>query len=142
MPSTITGGLGLSQRKRVSYKKIALSVAFLWFAVGGIGHFAAPEFFLKIVPPSLPLRAEAVYLSGLLELIGAAALLHTKYRRAAGAGLVCLTIAVTPANVYMWLNPQLFPAIPEILLSMRLLVQVFLLWIIWWSTQPTNISEK
>lgn len=124
------------------YKKIALSMLFLWFAIGGIGHFAASQFFLKIVPPDLPMRAEAVYLSGFFELIGALGLLHKKYRRIAGIGLFCLTIAVTPANVYMWLNPQLFPAVPEILLTLRLALQIFLLWTIWWSTQPTIPSIK
>jgi uncharacterized membrane protein len=123
--------------KDVTYKKIALFVVFLWFAIGGVGHFVAPAFFLKIVPPGLPWRVEAVYISGFFELTGALALLRIKYRRAAGIGLVCLTIAVTPANVYMWLNPQLFPTVPEILLSARLILQIFLVWLILWSTQPT-----
>lgn len=118
------------------YKKIALTVVFLWFAVGGVGHFVAPAFFLKIVPPNLPLRLEAVYLSGFFELIGALGLLLAKYRRAVGIGLFWLTIAVTPANVYMWLNPQLFSEIPEVLLLLRLVLQALLLWIIWWATQP------
>ena len=122
------------------FRKVALAIVFLWFLLGGIGHFIAPDFFLKIVPPSLPLRLEAVYVSGLFELVGALALLRMKLRRAAGIGLFVLTIAVTPANVYMALNPQLFPAVPEALLWLRLVVQVVLLWIIWWSTLP--ISEK
>lgn len=122
------------------YKKSALSIVFLWFAIGGVGHFAAPNFFLKIVPPGLPLRLEAVYLSGFFELVGAFALLRMKYRHVAGIGLICLTLAVTPANVYMWRNPQLFLEVPEILLLARLIVQVFLVWLIWWSTQPTDIG--
>ena len=122
------------------FRKVALAIVFLWFLLGGIGHFIAPDFFLKIVPPSLPLRLEAVYVSGLFELVGALALLRMKLRRAAGIGLFVLTIAVTPANVYMALNPQLFPAVPEALLWLRLVVQVVLLWTIWWSTLP--ISEK
>lgn len=124
----------------MSRKKIALSVVFLWFAIGGVGHFAAPGFFLKIVPPALPWRLQAVYLSGFFELAGALALLCTKYRRAAGIGLVVLTLAVTPANVYMWLNPALFGSVPEVLLLMRLVLQAGLLWLIWWSTQPSRSS--
>lgn len=122
------------------FRKVALAIVFLWFLLGGIGHFVAPDFFLKIVPPSLPLRLEAVYVSGLFELVGALALLRLKLRRAAGIGLLMLTIAVTPANVYMALNPQLFPAVPEALLWLRLVVQVVLLWTIWWSTLP--IEQK
>lgn len=122
------------------YKKLALSVVFFWFAVGGIGHFLAPEFFLKIIPPTLPMRLQAVYISGFFELAGALALLHKKYRRAAGIGLFLLTVAVTPANVYMWLHPDLFPSVPSVLLWLRLVLQVCLLWLIWWSTRPIDLS--
>ena len=123
------------------YKKFALSAVFLWFAIGSIAHFVVPDFFLKIIPPSLPLRLQAVYVSGFFELMGALALPHMTYRRAAGIGLICLTIAVTPANVYMWLYPELFPSVPEVLLWMRLVLQVLLLWLIGWATGPSQIKS-
>ena len=123
------------------YKKLALSAVFLWFAIGGVAHFVVPDFFLKIIPPSLPLRLQAVYISGFFELMGALALLRMAYRRAAGIGLICLTIAVTPANVYMWLYPELFPSVPEVLLWMRLVLQVLLLWLIGWATGPSQIKS-
>ena len=116
-------------------KKAALALVFLWFSIGGIGHFLAPGFFIKIIPPGLPFRLEAVYVSGFFELLGAAGLLVATWRRPAGLGLIALTLAVTPANVYMWANPGLFPAIPEVLLALRLVLQVLLLAAIWWSTQ-------
>ena len=116
-------------------KKCVLTLVFLWFTVGGIAHFLAPDFFLKIIPHTLPYRLEAVYISGFFELLGAAALLIAALRRPAGIGLIALTVAVTPANVYMWANPGLFPAIPEVLLALRLVLQVALLAAIWWSTQ-------
>jgi uncharacterized membrane protein len=122
-------------------KKIAFAIVLIWFLVGGIGHFVAPEFFLRIIPPNLPLRIQAVYISGFFELAGALGIFHAAYRRAAGIGLFVLTIAVTPANVYMWLNPQLFPKIPEILLALRLVLQAFLLLLIWWATQPGKNSR-
>jgi uncharacterized membrane protein len=37
----------------------------------------------------------------------------------------------------MWRHPDLIPAIPEALLALRLVLQVLLLALIWWSTQPT-----
>jgi uncharacterized membrane protein len=116
-------------------KKGVLALVFAWFAIGGAGHFVAPTFFMKIIPPGLPFRLEAVYISGFFELLGAAALLVPALRRMAGIGLVALTLAVTPANVYMWANPTLFPAIPEVLLGLRLVVQALLLAAIWWATQ-------
>jgi uncharacterized membrane protein len=115
-------------------KKAALAFVFLWFAVGGVAHFVVPEFFLKIIPPNLPLRPAAVYISGFFELLGAAGICHRGLRRAAGIGLCILVIAVTPANVYMWQHAELFPSVPEALLALRLVLQVFLLWLIWWAT--------
>jgi uncharacterized membrane protein len=112
---------------------LAVALVFIWFLVGGIGHFANPGFFLKIVPPGLPFRLQAVYVSGFFELAGALGLLHPTLRRLAGIGLFALTIAVTPANVYMWRNPELFPSVPESLLLLRLFVQVALLGCIWWA---------
>ena len=54
----------------------------------------------------------------------------------AGWGLILLTLAVTPANVHMWLHPEQFPDMPYWALSLRLVIQVLLLACIWWSTRP------
>jgi uncharacterized membrane protein len=115
-------------------KNMALAFIFLWFAIGGVAHFVIPEWFLKIVPPDLPLRMEAVYISGVFELLGAAGILIGKLRRAAGLGLFVLVIVVTPANIYMWSNAALFPDVPEVLLLLRLPLQALLLALIWWAT--------
>lgn len=123
-------------------KKIALTVVFIWFSVGGIGHFLAPDFFLKIVPPDLPLRIQAVYISGFFELVGAFGLLLRKLRKAAGFGLIMLTIAVTPANIYMWQHPQLFPQLPALILALRLVLQIVLIVCIYWATRPANSHNK
>ncbi len=88
------------------------------------------------MPPYIPWHRELVYATGVLEIVGALALWLPAWRRAAGLGLIALTLCVTPANVHMWLNPQLFPDVPPVLLSVRLLVQVALLACIWWSTRP------
>lgn len=117
------------------YRALGLAIVFIWFTVGGIGHFLAPDFFLKIVPPGLPFRREAVYVSGFFELVGALLLLSAKRRRAAGLGLFALTIAVTPANIYMLTHSHLFPTIPEVVLVLRLGLQVMLLIVIWSVTQ-------
>ena len=102
----------------------------------------ATDFFAKIIPPDLPFRIPAVYISGFFELMGAWGLLHPALRRTAGIGLFVLTIAVTPANVYMWLHPQLFPRIPPIVLMLRLGLQVILLATIWWATRPERNAQN
>jgi uncharacterized membrane protein len=115
--------------------KAALGFVFIWFLLGGIGHFTATGFFTGIVPPWVPYPEMAVYVSGVFELLGAAGLLVPQWRRRAGIGLFALTLSVTPANVHMWLHPELFPLMPEpwlsLVLGFRLVVQVFLLYCIW-----------
>ena len=123
-------GAGLGPR---GAKRIGLSFVFLWFFVGGLAHFAAAGLEAKIVPPCIPWPQEVVLISGVFELLGAMGLLWGATRRMAGIGLFILTIAVTPANIYMLQHAQQF-SVPYWLLWFRLPFQVGLLWLIWWST--------
>lgn len=122
-------------------KRYALGFVFLWFLLGGIAHFAFTKLEMQIVPPYVPWPHAAVIVSGVFELLGAAGLLWRRTRRAAGIGLFALTLAVTPANVYMLVNPGLFD-IPYGLLAIRLPFQVFLLWLILWSTSPERMGAR
>lgn len=110
-------------------------MVFLFFLVGGIAHFALTEVEMRIVPPWFPWPREAVLVSGVFELLGAAGLLWQRSRRAAGWGLFALTLAVTPAHIYMLQQPELFPSVPYWALVLRLPLQVALLVLIAWSTQ-------
>lgn len=116
-------------------KKIGIGITFSWFFFGGLAHFVLTDFFVSIVPPWVPWPLAAVYVSGVLEVMGALAVLIPAYRAMAGMGLILLTLAVTPANVHMWLHPELFPKFSESALTVRLLIQVALLGCIGWSTQ-------
>ena len=117
-------------------KRLALGFVFVWFFGGGLMHFINPDFFVRITPPWVPNPLMAVYVSGVFEVLGAVGLLFIFWRKWAGWGLFILTLAVTPANVYMWQNPELFPAVSSTFLNVRLVVQVFLLGCIWWGSQP------
>jgi len=75
---------------------------------------------------------------GALELLGAVGLLVRSTRRAAGIGLFMLTIAVTPANIFMLHRSELF-AVPLIL---RLPVQVGLLALIVWTTGAADFLKR
>ncbi len=112
---------------------VGLTVVFLWFFIGGISHFAATETEMRIVPTYVPWPWAAVIISGVFELLGAAGILWRPTRRIAGLGLMALTIAVTPAHIYMLQQPDLF-GVPIWALWVRLPIQVGLLWLIWWST--------
>lgn len=115
------------------WRLAGLGIVFVWFFVGGIAHFVATEAEMRIVPPYIPWPRAAVLVSGVFELMGAAGLLWRPTRRAAGIGLFALTIAVTPAHIYMLQRPDLF-AVPYWALVLRIPVQVALLALIAWST--------
>jgi uncharacterized membrane protein len=119
---------------RSTLKKAGLIFVFLWFAIGGVAHFAATRLEISIVPPYIPHPRAAVLVSGAFELLGAVGLLLPTTRRLAGWGLFALTIAVTPANVYMLQRPDHF-GIPVWVLIARLFLQLGLLALILWSTQ-------
>lgn len=116
-------------------KRAGLVVVFLWFTIGGVAHFALTEVEMRIVPPAIPWPRAAVLISGVFELLGAIGILIPATRRAAGIGLLLLTIAVTPANVYMLQHAELFSVARWALIA-RLLFQAALLALILWSTWP------
>lgn len=105
---------------------------FTWFFMGGIMHCVKPDLFLRIVPPIIPYPLAAVYISGAFELLGAIGLCIKSTRRYAAYGLILLTVAVTPANIYMLQHAELFSEIPQWALIARLPFQLFLMWLIWW----------
>ena len=107
--------------------RIGLGVLLL---VTGVLHFVVPAPYVRIMPRVLPASwAEPlVYLSGLAELAGGAALLVPKSRTAAGWFVAALLVAIFPANVQMALDS------PNVLTIRRLPLQLPLVWAAWQST--------
>jgi uncharacterized membrane protein len=118
--------------------RAGLVFVFLWFFIGGLAHFAFTEAQMRIVPPWVPWPRAAVLVSGVLEILGAVGLLASSTRRWAAWGLFALTLAVTPANVHMLQHAEQFPAVPILLLWLRLPLQMFLLWLIWRLTRRSG----
>jgi uncharacterized membrane protein len=126
----------------IPLKRIGLTLVFLWFLIGGVAHFSLTDVEMRIVPSYIPWPRAAVLISGVFELLGAIGILIPKTRRAAGIGLFLLTIAVTPANVYMLQHAELFN-VPRWALIVRLPFQVVLLALILWSTsQPRRVDSS
>ena len=107
----------------------------VWFVVGGIGHFVLTNVFTSVVPPFIPLPREMVYLTGVLEIAGALALLYKPLRHIAGWCLIALTICVTPVHIQMLIEADKYEALGPMVLWARLLFQPVLIWIIWASTR-------
>tara|TARA_X000000950_G_scaffold248473_1_gene307526 strand:- start:2835 stop:3230 length:396 start_codon:yes stop_codon:yes gene_type:complete len=110
-------------------RKIVLFGLATFFIYFGIDHFINPDFYLSIMPPAFPFHEEAVYLSGLFEILGGCGVLISRFRKTAGRGLILLLVAVYPANIYMAITPEAFPNISIELLYLRLALQfLFFYW--------------
>ncbi len=111
------------------HRKLVLLGLAAFFINVGVDHFVNPDFYLNIMPPYLPMHLEAVYISGVFEILGGVCVLIPQLRRFSAWGLIALLIAVYPANIYMAMSPEAFPDIPVTLLYIRLLFQfIFIYW--------------
>lgn len=104
-------------------------------------HFINPGFFLKIVPPYLPLHLELVYLSGVCEIALGIMLLIPSLSRFAAWGIIALLIAVFPANIYLYQHQEIVPATPTVHF-LRLLLQGVLIFWAYWHTKPVDLNER
>ena len=118
-------------------KAISKYVLAIFMIVAGTMHFVNPEFFLKIVPPYLPLHRELVLVSGVCEILLGVLLLIPKCSHLAAWGIIALLIAVFPANIYLFQNQDLMPASPFVHFLRLPLQGVFILWA-YWHTRPAE----
>ncbi len=108
------------------------------YVAAGVNHFINPAFYLNIMPPYLPWHETLVAVSGVAEIVLGIGLLVPATFRLAAWGVIALLIAVSPANIHMALNHQLYPEIPSAVLWIRLFVQVLLiLWAYWYTIDPS-----
>jgi uncharacterized membrane protein len=115
--------------------RVALAIMFLFAATG---RLANPEGLVQMVPEFLPLRREAVFISGFFEMLGAIGLLVPRLNRLAGLGLVALLLVVFPANVNVAIHNlqiQGFSGSP-VEQWLRLPLQFVLIGLLLWATQP------
>jgi len=106
------------------------------FVLAGVNHFVQPRPYRAIVPPSLERwKSEVVLVSGIAEIAGGVGVLLPRTRRASGAGLIALLIAVFPANLFMAREPERFPRIPRWALYVRLPLQPLMMLWAWRATR-------
>jgi uncharacterized membrane protein len=120
-------------------KLIMMALLSLMFVGGGINHFLNLEFYMRLMPPYLPFHEQLIWLSGVLEIIVGVGIWIKKYRAISAWGMIGIMIAVFPANVHAYLNPQEFPEVPELTLLLRLPMQgLFILWAWWYTRKPAT----
>ena len=123
------------------YKRALLWLLGLLMITIGVGHFARPEPFVRIVPDWLPAPLTLVYISGAFEVVGGIGVLLPRTRRFAAWGLVALYVAVFPANLHMALHEiQLVPGgdMPVWAMWARLPLQAAVIAWAWLFTRPTE----
>jgi uncharacterized membrane protein len=104
------------------------------FTFTGISHFTRlKDDMVRMMPAMFPRPLLLVYITGVLELLGAAGLLLPATRWLAGICLVLFLLAVFPANVKaarakVSLNNR--PATPLVL---RLPMQILFIGLVWWA---------
>ena len=121
----------------IRFKKMTIYFMSAAYIYVGIRHFIDPDFFLAIMPDYLPLHLEAVYLSGVFEILLGGMLLFKEYRKVAGWGLIALLLAVFPANIYLAQNEiaQQSINISQTAAIVRLPFQALFISIAYWHTK-------
>jgi uncharacterized membrane protein len=83
-----------------------------FFVAAGIAHLAVPEILLTITPDWVPFARQVIFVTGLCELAGAAALVTRPLRSFAGIALALYALCVWPANIKQALDGIVIPHIP------------------------------
>ena len=123
-----------------NYKLITIYVMSLMYVFIGIRHFTDSQYFLEIVPPRLPFKLFLVYVTGLVEIIGGAAILFSKTRRIGAFLLIFLLIVVFPANIYLFLSeaPQNALGISKMDALIRMPFQIPLIILAYWHSKNNH----
>lgn len=110
-----------------------------FFTLAGAMHFVRPGAYRAIMPPYVPFHRQAVVVSGVGELAGAAAVTVPATRKLARWWLITLLAAVFPANLHMAMNPEQIRGldldrIPRWTLWARLPLQPLIMLWVWRAT--------
>ena len=116
----------------------------LFFAFAGLGHFIRTEEMSQMLPSSVPYRIELIYLTGILELLGAVGVWIPRLMRLTGLCLILMLLAVLPANIYSAMNRVDFGghAAGPVYLLARVPFQLFVIWWTYWSTEMGGSAKR
>lgn len=93
---------------------------------------------VAMVPPFVPFPSQAVYATGVLELLGALGLVLARTRTAAGIGLSVLFVLMFPANVYAAVENVPLNGDPATPLWFRIPEQIVFIAVALWAAGVTD----
>jgi uncharacterized membrane protein len=91
------------------WREVPLAIMIAVFIFSGISHFTKLRFeFEKMIPPIFPAKMALVYITGVMEIIGAILLMMQEHRKITSLAMVIFLIAIFPANYYAGKNKMTF----------------------------------
>jgi uncharacterized membrane protein len=108
-----------------------------FFAVAGVGHFAATDTFRAQVPPWMPAAEWVIWISGVAELAIALALAFAspRWRPLVGWLVAAFLVAVFPGNISQFVTgADAFGLDSDLARGIRLVFQPVLIVVVLWST--------
>jgi uncharacterized membrane protein len=129
------GALGVAALSTWQHSAVyALAVMFIFTATA---HFNKMKHDLaRMIPAFFPKPLLIVYVTGVLEFLGAIGLLLPQFRRLAGICLMLMLVGLFVANVNAALKGVTLRGKPATNLWLRTPMQVFFISLLWWSTKP------
>jgi len=120
-----------------SWRGAALYALVVMFVFTASAHFNRMKHDLaRMIPSYFPRPLLIVYVTGVLELLGAAGLMLPLSRRLAGICLIALLVGMFVANVNAARRGITLRGQPPTPLWLRVPMQVFFIALLWWSTAP------
>lgn len=135
------GWLGVKQLS--SWRDAARYAVVVMLFFTAASHFTGMKHdFVAMIPEPLPRGLWVIYLTGVLEILGAVGLLIPRCRRVAAICLILLLVAMFPANVNAALNGIPLRGRAPTSLWLRVPMQVLFIWMIWWTSIKADAGAR
>ena len=119
-----------------SWQHSALNALAVTYVFTATAHFNKMKHDLaQMIPSYFPRPLLIVYMTGVLELLGAAGLVLPQFRRVAGICLIALLVGMYVANVNAAQKGVTLRGKPPTPLWLRTPMQVVFVALLWWSTR-------
>jgi len=119
-----------------SWQHSALYALVVMFVFTATAHFNKMKHDLaRMIPPYFPRPLLIVYITGALELLGAAGLVLPQFRRLAGFCLIALLVGMFIANVNAAQRGVTLRGKPSTPLWLRAPMHISFIALLWWSTR-------
>jgi uncharacterized membrane protein len=120
-------------------KKVTLVILVIGYLAAGANHFRAPESYIYIIPPYIPLPKLLNILAGFFEILFGLLLIFERTRNLAAWGIILMLIAFLPVHIDMVIrapfqlgNVHVTPLVAWVRLVV--LQPLLILWA-WWYTK-------